>query len=183
VIELQKEELTIKREKAYKKAAVKIAGMTCTSCAQSIEKALTKAKGVSTASVNFATETAYVEYDDAITSEKEFEKVIKDTGYDVYKGTKKIILRIGGMTCASCSQTIEKALRKLDGVEEANVNLATEKATVVYNQAVTDYEKIKTAVEDSGYQVLGREDARAKYDEEAREIQVFETCKKRCVSQ
>ena len=87
------------------------------------------------------------------------------------------------MTCASCSQTIEKALRKLDGVEEANVNLATEKATVVYNQAVTDYEKIKTAVEDSDYQVLGREDARAKYDEEAREIQVFETCKERCVSQ
>ncbi len=182
VIELQKEELTTKHEKAPKKAAVKIAGMTCTSCAQSIEKALTKTKGVSIASVNFATETAYVEYDDAITSEKEFEKVIKDTGYDVYKGTKKIILRIGDMTCASCSQTIEKALRKLDGVEEANVNLATEKATVVYNQAVTDYEKIKTAVEDTGYQVLGREDARVKYDEEeAREIQVFEIAKKRAL--
>jgi len=180
VIELQKEELTTKHEKAPKKAAVKIAGMTCTSCAQSIEKALTKTKGVSIASVNFATETAYVEYDDAITSEKEFEKVIKDTGYDVYKGTKKIILRIGDMTCASCSQTIEKALRKLDGVEEANVNLATEKATIVYNQAVTDYEKIKTAVKDTGYKVLGREDARAKYDEEeAREIQVFEIAKKR----
>ncbi|MEE8570237.1 MAG: heavy metal translocating P-type ATPase [Candidatus Bathyarchaeia archaeon] len=179
---MQKEELTTKHEKAPKKAAVKIAGMTCTSCAQSIEKALTKTKGVSIASVNFATETAYVEYDDAITSEKEFEKVIKDTGYDVYKGTKKIILRIGDMTCASCSQTIEKALRKLDGVEEANVNLATEKATVVYNQAVTDYEKIKTAVEDTGYQVLGREDARVKYDEEeAREIQVFEIAKKRAL--
>ncbi|MEE8323392.1 MAG: heavy metal translocating P-type ATPase [Candidatus Bathyarchaeia archaeon] len=179
---MQKEELTTKHEKAPKKAAVKIAGMTCTSCAQSIEKALTKTKGVNIASVNFATETAYVEYDDAITSEKEFEKVIKDTGYDVYKGIKKIILRIGDMTCASCSQTIEKALRKLDGVEEANVNLATEKATVVYNQAVTDYEKIKTAVEDTGYQVLGREDARAKYDEEeAREIQVFETAKKRAL--
>ncbi|MEE9458511.1 MAG: heavy metal-associated domain-containing protein, partial [Candidatus Bathyarchaeia archaeon] len=94
---MQKEEITTKHEKAPKKAAVKIAGMTCTSCAQSIEKALTKTKGVSIASVNFATETAYVEYDDAITSEKEFEKVIKDIGYDVYKGTKKIILRIGDM--------------------------------------------------------------------------------------
>jgi len=182
VIELQKEQLSTKRERASKKAAVKIAGMTCTSCAQSIEKALTRAKGVSKASVNFATETAYVEYDDAITSEKEFEKVIKDTGYDVYKGTQKIILRIGGMTCASCAQTIEKALKKTEGVEEANVNLATEKATVVYNQAITDYEKIKTAVEDTGYQVLAREDARAKYEEEeAREIQAYETAKKRAL--
>ena len=182
MIELQKEQLSTKRERASKKAAVKIAGMTCTSCAQSIEKALTRAKGVSKASVNFATETAYVEYDDAITSEKEFEKVIKDTGYDVYKGTQKIILRIGGMTCASCAQTIEKALKKTEGVEEANVNLATEKATVVYNQAITDYEKIKTAVEDTGYQVLAREDARAKYEEEeAREIQAYETAKKRAL--
>ncbi len=182
VIELQKEELSTKREKATKKAAVKIAGMTCTSCAKTIENALQKAAGVDMALVNFATETAYVEYDDAITSEKEFEKVIKDTGYDVYKGTKKIILRIGGMTCASCSQTIEKALKKTEGVEEANVNLATEKATVVYNQAITDYEKIKMAVEDTGYQVLAREDARAKYEEEeAREIQVYETAKKRAL--
>jgi Cu+-exporting ATPase len=145
-----------------------------------IENALQKADGVDTALVNFATETAYVEYDDAITSEKEFEKVIKDTGYDVYEGTQKIILRIGGMTCAACAQTIEKALKKTEGVEEATVNLATEKATVVYNQAVTDYEKIKTAVEDTGYQVLEREDARAKYEEEeARETQVYETAKKR----
>jgi Cu+-exporting ATPase len=147
-----------------------------------IENALQKAEGVDTASVNFATETAYVEYDDAITSEKEFEKVIKDTGYDVYKGTQKIILLIGGMTCAACAQTIEKALKKTEGVEEATVNLATEKATVVYNQAITDYEKIKKAVEDTGYQVLERVDARAKYEEEeAREIQVYETAKKRAL--
>jgi Cu+-exporting ATPase len=182
VIELQKEELAVKRGKASKKAAVKIAGMTCTSCAMTIENALQRAAGVDKASVNFATETAYVEYDDAITSEKEFENIIKATGYDVYKGTQKIILRIGGMTCASCAQTIEKALKKTEGVEEANVNLATEKATVVYNQAVTDFEKIKTAVEDTGYQVLAREDARAKYEEEeAREIQVYETAKKRAL--
>lgn len=179
---MQKEELAAKREKASKKAAVKIAGMTCTSCAMTIENALQKAKGVESALVNFATETAYVEYDNAITSEKEFEKIIKGTGYDVYKGTQKIILRIGGMTCAACSQTIEKALKKTEGVEEAVVNLATEKATVVYNQAITDYDKIKKAIEDTGYQVLGREDVRAKYeDEKAREIQVYETAKKRAL--
>ena len=80
---MQKEELAAKREKAFKKAAVKIAGMSSTSCAMPIEIALQKAKAVESALVNFATETAYVEYDNAITSEKEIEKIIKGTGYDV----------------------------------------------------------------------------------------------------
>ena len=86
------------------------------------------------------------------------------------------------MTCASCAQTIEKALKKTEGVEEATVNLATEKATVVYNQAVTSYTEIKKAIEDTGYQVLGREDVQAKYEEEeARELQAYETAKKRAL--
>ena len=171
-----------KHEREPKKATVKITGMTCTSCAMSIESALQKAEGVNNASVNFATETAYIEYDDAKTSEGALQKVIQDTGYDVFKGTQKIILRIEGMTCASCAQTIEKALQKTEGVEEAVVNLATEKATVVYNQSVTSYEEIKKAIEDTGYQVLGREDVRAKYEEEeSREIQAYETAKKRAL--
>jgi len=178
---IQKEQLR-KRNGELKKTSVKIVGMTCTSCAQTIETALSRTKGVRNASVNFATETAYIDYDAVLTNENALEQVIKDTGYDVFKGTQKIIVRIGGMTCASCAQTIEKALTNTEGVEEAHVNLATEKATVVYNQAVIDYAKIKTAVEATGYQVLGREDVRAKYEEEeAREIQVYETAKKRAL--
>jgi Cu+-exporting ATPase len=172
----------LKSEREFEKTAVKITGMTCTACAQSIESALSSAEGVESASVNFATETAYVEYNEAITNEPELEQIIKDTGYDVFKGTQKIILRLGGMTCAACAQTIEKALKKTEGVETASVNLATEKATVVYNQAITNYEAIKQAVEATGYQVLGREDVRAKYDEEeTRELQAYETARKRAL--
>ncbi|MFH0748531.1 MAG: heavy metal translocating P-type ATPase [Candidatus Bathyarchaeota archaeon] len=166
------------QHETLKKTAIKITGMTCTSCAQTVENALSRAKGVSKASVNFASETAYVEYDNLVTNEKALEKVIKDTGYAVFKGTPKIIIRIGGMTCASCAQTIEKALKKAEGVEEASVNLATEKATVVYNQAVTSYDEIKKTIEDTGYPVLGREDVRPKYEEEeARELQEYKTAK------
>jgi len=173
----------MKEEKNSRKATVKIIGMTCTSCAKTLENALLQTRGVSDATVNFATETAYVEYDNNVTSEKALETVIQDTGYDVFKGRQKIILRIGGMTCASCAQTIETALTKIEGVEEATVNLATEKATVTYNQAVTSYEQIKKAIEDTGYQVLGREDTRAKYEEEeAREIQAYETAKRRALT-
>jgi Cu+-exporting ATPase len=138
--------------------------------------------GVSNASVNFATETAYIEYNDEETSEQALVQVVQDTGYDVARGTQRLILRISGMTCASCAQTIEQALQNTDGVIEANVNLATEKAMVVYDFTIVGYDEIKKAIENTGYQVLGREDQRATFEEEeARELQVFSTAKRRAL--
>jgi Cu+-exporting ATPase len=164
------------------KQAIKITGMTCASCAQTIETALLKTKGIRNATVNLATETAYVEYNDQVTNEQAVVKSIQDVGYDVVKGTQKIILRIGDMTCASCAQTIENALNNTEGIIEATVNLATEKAMVTYDTEQISYDDIKQAVEDTGYRVLGREDQRATFaEEEARELQVFATAKRYAV--
>jgi Cu+-exporting ATPase len=63
-------------------------------------------------------------------------------------------LTIGGMTCAACAARVEKAIGKLEGIENAAVNLATEKATVVYNPATVKLSSIKEAVEKAGYRVL-----------------------------
>src|SRR3712207_5445689 len=60
---------------------------------------------------------------------------------------------VTGMTCASCVRRIEKALGKVDGVAEATVNLATERARVVYDPAVANTEQLKAAVERAGYGV------------------------------
>ena len=51
--------------------------------------------------------------------------------------TKQFILPITGMTCANCVATIERNLKKLDGVQEANVNLSSERATVMFDSAET----------------------------------------------
>ncbi len=162
------------------KSKIKIRGMHCAACAQTIEKALLKTKGVEVAQVNLATETAYIEYDADLVNEKKITRAIKETGYDIVEETQKTIVRIGGMTCASCAQTIENALNKNKSVKEANVNLATEKATVIYNPSETSYEEIKKIIENSGYQVLGREDQRAGLEEEeAREFQTFQAAKRR----
>jgi Cu+-exporting ATPase len=164
------------------KTQIKISGMHCAACAQTIQKALSKAEGVNKARVNFATETAYVEYDDEHINEEKLQGVIRNTGYDVAEELKTITLRIGGMTCASCAQIIAKALRKTDGVKDANVNLATEKATVSFYPSKTSYAKIKKAVEDTGYQVLGREDKKARFEEEAtKEQQTFSAAKKKAL--
>jgi len=67
--------------------------------------------------------------------------------------TRKLILPVGGMTCASCVAHVEKALRGLDGVFSVNVNLATEKATVEYDPDRVGVADFKRVVEEAGYGV------------------------------
>ena len=165
------------------KIQIKINGMHCAACAQTIQRALAKTKGVISVRVNLATETAYVEYDNDRINEKNLKEVIKNAGYDVADELETTMIRIGGMTCASCSQAITRSLIKTEGVEEANVNLATEKATVTFYPGKTSYTKIKKAIEDTGYQVLEREDKKARFEEEAlREQKVLATAKNKVLT-
>ena len=60
---------------------------------------------------------------------------------------------VTGMTCASCVRRIEKALNRVEGVQEASVNLATEKARVLYDPEVADFTALTVAVEKAGYGV------------------------------
>ncbi|UCD96387.1 MAG: heavy metal translocating P-type ATPase, partial [Candidatus Bathyarchaeota archaeon] len=165
------------------KEQIRISGMHCATCAQTIENALLKTEGVGKAAVNFATETAYIEYDDAKVSEENLAETIRQTGYDVAEGPRKVIVRIGGMTCASCAQTIENALRKQWGIKEANVNLATEKATIIYYPNKITYEGVQKVIEDTGYKALGKEDQRVRFEEEeTRELQAFSTARRRMLT-
>ena len=104
-----------------------IKGMTCASCVSRVEKALKAVPGVIGASVNLATEKATV-HADAGTSSASLSAAIKKAGYDVPE--ESVSLSISGMTCASCVARIEKALKKVPGVTDVSVNLATEKAQV-----------------------------------------------------
>jgi len=72
---------------------------------------------------------------------------------------KDEILKIEGMSCAACVRTVEKAVKKVDGVESAGVNFATEKLTVSFDQSKTTLSEIKTAVEKAGYKALGEIEA------------------------
>ncbi|MGN9866587.1 heavy metal translocating P-type ATPase [Bacillus swezeyi] len=68
-------------------------------------------------------------------------------------GQKEAILKISGMTCAACAARIEKGLKRLDGVEDANVNVALEKSKVVYDPAKIEVGHLAEKVESLGYQV------------------------------
>ena len=140
-------------EPEKKKAELKISGMHCATCAVNIEESLSQIKDVSKAQVNFGTDTAHVEFDPEKVSLTDLEKAVKTAGYDVVN--QEVTLKIGGMVCATCVQTIETALRALPGIVSANVNLGTEKAYVIYNPSVSAVPDMKKAIEDAGYQYLG----------------------------
>ncbi len=94
-----------------KQATLPIRGMTCASCSAHVEEALKEIEGVSEASVNLATERARVSFTAEQTKIADMVTAVRDAGYDV--GTDKAVLPILGMTCASCSQHVEEALREL----------------------------------------------------------------------
>ncbi len=129
-----------------------ITGMSCASCAAKIEKGLAGLGGVSEASVNLAAERATIAYDPNQTNASDFIKKIKDLGYE--SRLEKALLPIKGMTCASCVSKVEKALGSVKGVQRADVNLATERASVEYLPGEVTVQDLKKAVERAGYQVL-----------------------------
>ncbi len=135
------------------KTNIHITGMSCTTCAATIEKALSETAGVGQAKVNFASEKATVEYDPAKVDLAQIKDTISQLGYGA--ATKKSVFPVRGMTCASCVARVEQALAGIPGVVSANVNLASEKATVEYVEG-TEIADLRRAVKDAGYE-LGAE--------------------------
>ncbi len=129
-----------------------ITGMTCASCVARNEKALRKVEGVDDASVNFATEKATIAFDPEVVSADELVHAVEAAGYGVV--TAQETLPILGMTCASCVSRVERALRKPPGVLKADVNLATEKATVTYIPGQASRDDLVAAVKAAGYDVV-----------------------------
>lgn len=150
-----------------KKIELKISGMSCATCAKTIEKSLLRLDGVTSAQVNLGNEIAVVEYDPMKLKLADLEKAVTDAGYKVIN--EKAIPKIGGMSCATCAKTIENSLSKLDGIADVNVNLGAEKAYITYNSDMITIADIKKAIEEAGYQYLGVEGEEAEDEEEARE--------------
>ena len=140
-------------EEEKKKAELKISGMHCATCAVTVEDALSQVKDVSKAQVNFGTDTARVEFNPEKVSLKDLEKAVREAGYTVTN--QEVVIRVGGMMCATCAQTIEAALGSLPGVVSASVNLGNEQAYVTYNPSLSAIPDMKHAIEEAGYQYLG----------------------------
>ena len=139
--------------KAARQLRLPVGGMTCASCVGHVEGALRRVPGVSSAVVNLATERATVEIDTAQVPLKELACAVAGVGYTV--PVERANLNIGGMTCASCVGHVEGALNVVEGVLSADVNLATERASVEYIPGVASLQDFREAVSQVGYAVEG----------------------------
>ncbi|MCM3122051.1 MULTISPECIES: heavy metal translocating P-type ATPase [unclassified Mesobacillus] len=146
---------------------VDITGMTCASCSTRIEKVLNKMDGVE-ATVNLAMENASVQYDKEKIKPDDIFNKINDLGYGVRN--EKMDLDVFGMTCAACSTRIEKVLNKMDGMESATVNLATESASVEFNSAFLSVGQIIAKIQDLGYDAKEKVQREAKAQQKEEEI-------------
>ena len=123
-----------------------VQGMTCASCVSRVERALKKVPGVSDAAVNLAAEQARVTGSATI---GDLAAAVRRAGYEV--PVRELDLAIEGMTCASCVNRVERALKKLPFVLDASVNLAAESARVsLVGGSEADAELLR-AVERAGY--------------------------------
>jgi Cu+-exporting ATPase len=156
------------------KATLDLEGMSCAGCANAIESALNKAEGVTKATVNLAAEKAYVEYDPGVITRDGLVEVVRSAGYDVKQPKERAVLKIGGMSCASCAAAVEAALKNAVGVLSVNVNIAAEKATVEFDPAKVDRETLDRIVHEAGYEIVGvggdEEGASGKEDDDVRKM-------------
>src|SRR5690554_6811950 len=136
---------------------LRIEGMTCAACAKAVERATKKLDGVSEANVNLATEKLNISYDENALSVGDIQAAIEKAGYKAMSDAVTKTMKVEGMTCASCAKAVERATRKLDGVVEANVNLATEKLTISYEPSGLRVSDIKNAIEKAGYKAIDEE--------------------------
>ena len=162
-----------------KQITMPVIGMTCANCVAAVERNTKKVEGVSEAVVNFGTEKVTVTYDPSTATPQQMIDRVAKAGYEVPVAT--IELPITGMTCANCVSTVERTLnKKVPGIIEANVNFATEKATVKYIPGTVSRADMVAAVERAGYGVVAADSDEALVDAEklAREREIQEQTRK-----
>lgn len=140
-----------------------VLNMTCTSCAAGVESKVSSLNGVKSASVNFATESVQVEYDNEKISPADIKKAVQEIGYDIFLEDSKDIHKketfsVLKMTCTSCAAGVEKTISSLEGVNFAAVNFATESVQVDYIPSKINPIDIQKAVRESGYDMIIEED-------------------------
>jgi Cu+-exporting ATPase len=130
-----------------------VTGMTCASCSSRVERVVGKLAGVKSASVNLATEKLSLEYDESVLSEEQVAQAVQKAGYGIApkEEAKRVTIPVEGMTCASCVARIEKVVGRLEGVRSVAVNLATERADVIYAPQTVRLSAIKQAITGAGY--------------------------------
>ena len=172
-----------------KKESYEVLGMECVACANAIERALKKKEGVHSATVNYANNRLYIDYDENKIDINTISEIVKKAGYLIKKngpanfdssiqaskisslqsteninekeennngtniGITSRTYKVIGMDCVACAQSIERSLKKLDGIEKATVNFANEKLYVDFDRSKISFNDIRDRVKKAGFDI------------------------------
>ncbi|HIP52593.1 MAG TPA: heavy metal translocating P-type ATPase, partial [Chromatiales bacterium] len=146
---------------------LEIGGMTCAACVGRVERLLKQNPAVRDAEVNLATGKARVTFDVGGMKIPAVLEAISERGYTPV--TRRLDIRVGDMTCAACVRRVERALLKAPGVVSAEVNLATETATVEYLPEMINPARLRAIIEEAGYRTFDPEQEGLEEDLETEE--------------
>lgn len=135
-----------------KQVTLPITGMTCANCVATVERNLKKQEGVSLAVVNLSSERATVEFDPVLTGMDDVINRIRKAGYDIAVGEAD--LAVQRLSDDSDARRLEKALAGMEGVIEAQVSYATEKARVRYIPTVVSQAELRRAINAAGFEAV-----------------------------
>ncbi|KAK4262750.1 hypothetical protein QN277_028268 [Acacia crassicarpa] len=142
------------------RALFSVVGMACSACAGSVEKAIKRLPGIREAVVDVLNNRAFVLFYPTFVNDETIREAIEDAGFEATlfrdemneRSIQVCRITVTGMTCTSCSSTVESALQAIPGVLKAQVALATCEAEVHYNPNIVNHNQILEAIEDTGFE-------------------------------
>ena len=157
-----------KQEEQTKRTVLKIGGMHCAGCVNSIQKSVSEVSGVSKVEVNLATEKATLEFDQTKVKFDSIEKAIEEIGYKVVY--EKLTLKLGGVSDSTDAERLEQKLHQLDGIKSASVNYGSSQVNIEYNSALLSLVDIRRKITELGYEILSEDLGVSTQDIEARKL-------------
>ncbi|MBI5377000.1 MAG: heavy metal translocating P-type ATPase, partial [Thaumarchaeota archaeon] len=151
-----------------KRTAIKIGGMHCAGCVNSIQKYVSELKGVKKCEVNLAAEKAVLEFDPSSVDLVTIEKAIEEAGYKVVY--EKLMMKVSGINDSSDAERLENRFKETEGVKYASVNYGNGQVLVEYNQALLSLSDIRQILNKSGYQILSEDLSASAEEVEAKKL-------------
>ncbi|XP_020216335.1 probable copper-transporting ATPase HMA5 [Cajanus cajan] len=138
-------------------ALFSVVGMSCAACAGSVEKGVKRLPGIREAMVDVLNNRAHVIFYPSFVNEEMIREAIENAGFEAAllshdDSVQVCRIQIKGMTCTTCSSSLESALHATQGVLQAHVGLATEEAQVQYNPNLLSHNHILQVIQDAGFQ-------------------------------
>lgn len=138
-----------------KKINFKINGMSCASCSIGIENSLKNREGIKSAVVNYATESAKIEFDETKILQDDIFKLIKNMDYNpINSDLKNIEFKVIGMHSDHCAGIVKKTLESLNSVIDVETSFSNSQANAKYNPNLIKKIDLKNAIDDAGYEAI-----------------------------